>query len=81
MARKASRPQTLKLGIMPYEEMKARTIAIAKGKGKPAGSEPKVWFSSELLIALGPQTLDFGSRQGRHFAKYARIRVFWERSI
>jgi predicted transcriptional regulator len=43
--------RTLKIGIMPYEEMKARTIAIAKGNYKPAGSEPKVWFSSIKSLA------------------------------
>ena len=43
--------KTLKVGIMPYEEMKARTIAIAKGKYKPAAGEPKVWFSSIRSLA------------------------------
>ena len=43
--------RTLKVGIMPYEEMKARTIAIAKGKYKPSASEPKVWFSSIKSLA------------------------------
>ena len=36
---------------MPYEEMKSRTIAIAKGKYKPAAGEPKVWFSSIKSLA------------------------------
>lgn len=43
--------KTLKVGIMPYEEMKARTIAIAKGKYKLAAGEPKVWFSSIKSLA------------------------------
>ncbi len=37
---------TLKIGIADYEEMKARTVAIAKGERKPAPGEPKVWFTS-----------------------------------
>ena len=36
---------------MPYEEMKARTIAIAKGKYKLGAGEPKVWFSSIKSLA------------------------------
>ena len=43
--------RTLKVGIMPYAEMKARTIAIAKGKHKPSANEPKVWFSSIKSLA------------------------------
>ena len=37
---------TLKIGIAPYNEMKTRTMAIAKGEHKPKRGEPKVWFSS-----------------------------------
>jgi predicted transcriptional regulator len=37
---------TLKIGIATYDEMKARTMAIAKGKHKPKRGEPKVWFTS-----------------------------------
>ena len=46
MARKA-----IKVGIMPLKEMKARTIAIARGKYKPAGDEPRIWFSSLKSLA------------------------------
>lgn len=46
MARKA-----MKVGIMPYEEMKARTIAIAKGKYRPSPDEPKIWFTSLRSLA------------------------------
>ncbi len=38
--------KTLKIGIMPYDRMKARTLAIARGKQKPAPGEPMVWFTS-----------------------------------
>ena len=37
---------TLKVGIADYEEMKARTMRIAKGEEKPAPGDPKVWFTS-----------------------------------
>jgi predicted transcriptional regulator len=46
MARKA-----IKVGVMPLKEMKARTIAIARGTYKPAADEPKVWFSSLKSLA------------------------------
>lgn len=38
--------KTLKIGISSYETMKARTMAIAKGKRKPKRGEPKIWFTS-----------------------------------
>lgn len=38
--------KTLKIGIASYEDMKARTMAIARGKLKPKASGPKVWFTS-----------------------------------
>ena len=37
---------TLKIGIATYDELKARTMAITKGKHKPKRGEPKVWFTS-----------------------------------
>lgn len=43
--------KVLKIGIMPYRAMKERTIAIAKGKYKPAPGEPKVWFTSLKSLA------------------------------
>ena len=36
----------LKVGIENYDEMKARTLAIAKGEFKPRRNDPKVWFTS-----------------------------------
>ena len=38
--------KTLKIGIAGYAEMKARTLAIARGEHMPAKGEPKVWFTS-----------------------------------
>ncbi len=43
--------RTLRVGIASYEEMKARTLAIAKGKFKPAATDPKIWFTSPESFA------------------------------
>lgn len=36
----------LKVGIATHEEMKARTLAIAKGDLVPRATDPKIWFAS-----------------------------------
>ncbi len=51
---------TLKVGIAGYEEMKARTMRIAKGEEKPAADDPKVWFTSMESFA---QILSSGNRE------------------
>ena len=38
--------KTLKVSIATYEEMKVRTMAIARGEFRPKTSDPKVWFTS-----------------------------------
>ena len=38
--------KTLKIGIAGYDQMKAHTMAIARGEHKPGQGEPKVWFTS-----------------------------------
>lgn len=43
--------KTLKVGIASYEDMKARTLAIARGELKPRAGEPKVWFTSPESFA------------------------------
>ena len=43
--------RTLRVGIASYEQMKARTVAIALGKYKPAAGEPKIWFTSAVSFA------------------------------
>ena len=40
-----------KIGIIPREDYKERTIAIARGKYKPKRGEPKVWFESVQSMA------------------------------
>ncbi len=38
--------RTLKVGIASYAQMKAHTMAIARGQHRPRRGEPKVWFTS-----------------------------------
>ncbi len=51
---------TLKVGIADYEEMKARTMRIAKGEQKHAAGDPKVWFTSTESFA---KVLSAGNRE------------------
>lgn len=51
---------TLKVGIVDYNEMKARTIRIARGEEKPATGDPKVWFTSTESFA---KVLSAGNRE------------------
>lgn len=43
--------KTLLVGIASYDEMKARTLAVARGMHRPAADEPKVWFTSAESFA------------------------------
>jgi predicted transcriptional regulator len=43
--------ETLTVGIMPFEQYKKRTIAIAKGEYIPKKDEPKIWFESLKSMA------------------------------
>ena len=49
---------TLKVGIAGYDEMKARTMRIARGERPPRGA-PKVWFTSTESFA---KVLSAGNR-------------------
>jgi predicted transcriptional regulator len=51
---------TLKVGIATYDEMKALTLAIARGRRKLAPHEPKVWFPSTESFA---KVLSAGNRE------------------
>jgi predicted transcriptional regulator len=51
---------TLKIGIATYEEMKARTMAVARGQRRIAANEPKVWFTSTESFA---KVLSAGNRE------------------
>lgn len=43
--------QSVKIGITSYANIKARTIAIAKGQYKPRPGEPKLWLTSFKSLA------------------------------
>jgi predicted transcriptional regulator len=51
---------TLKVGIASYDEMKALTMAIARGERKLAPREPRVWFPSTESFA---KVLSAGNRE------------------
>jgi hypothetical protein len=42
--------KTIVIGVMPQEQVRARTIAIAKGEYRPKPGEPKIWL---MLTPLG----------------------------
>jgi predicted transcriptional regulator len=43
--------KTLKVGIASYEEMKALSLAVARGERKLGPHEPRVWFPSTESFA------------------------------
>jgi len=43
--------KTLRVGIASYKDMKARTMAIARGEYKPGKDEPQIWFTSAESFA------------------------------
>ena len=51
---------TLRVGIAGYEQMKARTMAIARGRRKRALGDPNVWFTSIESFA---RVLSAGNRE------------------
>jgi len=51
---------TLKVGIASYEEMKARTLAVARGETRVAAADPKIWFTSTESFA---KVLSAGNRE------------------
>ena len=70
--------RTLRVGIASYEDMKARTLAVARGDVRAMPDEPKVWFTStesfakvlsagnrdllQVIVAQAPGSLDELSR-------------------
>ena len=46
-----NKTKVLRIGIASREQMKARTIAVARGTHKRAANEPKVWFTSMESLA------------------------------
>src|SRR3954454_8701217 len=51
---------TLKVGIATYDEMKARTMAVARGERRVSRDDPKVWFTSTESFA---KVLSAGNRE------------------
>src|SRR5216684_502222 len=51
---------TLRVGIVSYDEMKARTMAVARRERRIAPNEPKVWFTSTESFA---KVLSAGNRE------------------
>jgi predicted transcriptional regulator len=45
------RKKTIRIGIMPYQQFKKYTMAIARGQYKPKKSEPNIWFESIKSLA------------------------------
>ena len=43
--------KTLKVGIASYKDMKARTMAIARGEIRVRLGDPKLWFTSTESLA------------------------------
>jgi predicted transcriptional regulator len=43
--------KTIVIGILSQEQIRARTIAIAKGQYKPRPGEPRIWFTSMKSVA------------------------------
>jgi predicted transcriptional regulator len=51
---------TLKVGIASYDDMKTRTMAVARGELRISPDEPKVWFTSTESFA---KVLSAGNRE------------------
>ena len=62
---------TLKVGIASYDEMKARTMAVARGERRVKADEPKVWFTStESFAKVLSATMTFSPPAVRFFANW-----------
>ena len=43
--------KTVKIGILPQAQIRARLLDIASGKLKPQPGDPKIWFTSMKSLA------------------------------
>ena len=41
----------MKIGILPWEDYKARNLAIARGTLQPTATDPKIWMPSLEAVA------------------------------
>jgi predicted transcriptional regulator len=60
---RAASDRTLRIGIASVSEMRARTLAIARGELKPKSDDPKVWMPSaetfgKILSGKNKELLD-----------------------
>jgi len=46
--------KVLHIGIMPYQDYKTQSLAIARGEYRPRPNEPKIWFESVRSMAQAP---------------------------
>ncbi len=60
--------KTLNVGIASLDDMKKRTLAIARGRLKPGKADPKVWFTSPESFAKV-----LSNKNGALFALYKNI--------
>lgn len=64
--------KAIKIGIMPQERIRARVLAIARGKLKPRPSEPRIWFTSMKSLA---EVLSDDNRARLKVIREARLSV------
>jgi predicted transcriptional regulator len=43
--------KSIRIGILPQDQIRARVLAIARGEHKPKADEPKIWFTSMRSLA------------------------------
>ncbi len=61
--------KTLEIGIAGYDQMKSRSLAIARGEHTPAKGEPKVWFTSiESFAKLLSEHCQWASKMSGYWA-------------
>ena len=65
------------VGIATFEEMKARTLAIARGELKPKAEEPKVWITTDKIktMLMVPNTFLIRHEAQPMHAQHAEVRT------
>jgi len=43
--------KVIRIGIMPYQDYKNRSLTVARGEYRPRPNEPKIWFESVQSLA------------------------------
>ena len=64
---------TFRVGIASYEEMKSRTMRIARGEQRVSAREPRVWFTSMESFAkvqsVGNRGLPWVTARSVHYQR------------